>query len=309
MKNIIRNIGRVFMQHTAKYWHNDELYLKLLFYFMMGKHLDLQHPKTFNEKLQWLKLYNRRPEYTTMVDKYAVKDYVASKIGKEYIIPTLGVWDKPEQIEWDKLPNRFVLKTTHGGGDTGVVICKDKSTFNRKEAFVKLNRSLQSDIYIGLREYPYKNVQKRIIAEPLLQTDKVDFDLPDYKFFCFKGEPVYCQVIRDRRTKETIDFYDMEWRHQEFIGLLNPLECISFGIDPVPCPVHLDEMKNICRRLSANLPFLRVDLYIAKRENMEKEQVYFGELTFYPASGMGAFRPEKWNEKIGDLLTISTSLK
>ncbi len=293
------------MQHTAKYWHDDALYLKLLFYFTMGKRLDLKHPKTFNEKLQWLKLYNRRPEYTTMVDKYAVKEYVASKIGKEYVIPTLGVWDKPEQIEWDKLPDRFVLKTTHGGGNTGVVICKDKSTFNREQAIAKLNRSLQSDIYVNLREWPYKNVPKRIIAEEYIapRISPASKDLTDYKFYCFNGEPKFCQVIRDRRTCETIDFYDMDWNHQEFVGL-NPVcrqggtPIISQGCTPVARPKHLEQMLAICRTLSAESPFVRVDLYCVD----EKE--YFGELTFYPASGIGEFTPKEWSMRLGEMITL-----
>lgn len=266
---------------------------------MMGSWINWKNPKTFTEKLQWLKLYNRRPEYTMMVDKYAVKKYVANIIGEEYIIPTLGVWDKPEDIDWDSLPNQFVLKTTHGGGGGGVVICKDKTTFNKKEAVDKLNQSFKSDIYRELREWPYKNVQKRIIVEKFMAPKKspTPKDLPDYKFFCFNGEPQYCQVIRDRHTKETIDFYDMDWNHQEFVGL-NPVACN--GLTPVARPGNLDEMKNICRKLADSKSFVRVDLYVIE------DKSYFGELTLYPASGMGVFTPEEWNGKLGDLLTLQT---
>ena len=276
MKNIIRNIGRVFMQHTAKYWHNDELYLKLLFYFMMGKHLDLQHPKTFNEKLQWLKLYNRRPEYTTMVDKYAVKDYVASKIGKEYIIPTLGVWDKPEQIEWDKLPNQFVLKTTHGGGNTGVVICKDKSIFDRGKAIAKLNRSLQTDIYITLREWPYKNVPKRIIAEEYIE-DSQSKDLVDYKFFCFNGIADSVMLCLDRQEGETkFYFFDAHWQLKRY----NPRGVNAPKDFTIPKPEKIDEMFHIAEELSKGLPYARIDLYLVDGH------IYFGEITLFPASGL-----------------------
>ena len=149
---------------SANIWP-DKIYLKIKYRLMMGKPLNLKEPKTFNEKLQWLKLYNRLPEYTTMVDKYAVKEFVASKIGNEYIIPTLGVWDTPEDIEWEKLPNQFVLKTTHGGGGCGVVICKDKSSFDIHMAKKELQKSLDSDLYLIFREWPYKGVKKRIIAE------------------------------------------------------------------------------------------------------------------------------------------------
>lgn len=282
-------------------WLPDATYLKLLYRFKMGHRLDLHNPKTFTEKLQWLKLYNRKPEYTTMVDKYAVKEYVASIIGEQYIIPTLGVWDKPEQIDWDSLPDKFVLKTTHGGGGGGVVICRDKATFDRQAAISRLNQSLASDIYRGLREWPYKNVPKRIIAEQFMAPVKASApkDLPDYKFFCFNGEPRYCQVIRDRHSKETIDFYDMDWAHQEFVGL-NPVA--RNGLTPVARPENLEEMAEICRKLAKDEPFVRVDLYVIDNKK------YFGELTFYPASGMGVFTPEEWNGRLGDLLTLPNAV-
>lgn len=275
----------------------DKLYLEILFWSQMGYKLNLNNPITFTEKIQWLKLYDRKPEYTTMVDKYAVKDYVAKIIGEEYIIPTLGVWDKPEEIDWDSLPNQFVLKTTHGGGGFGVVICKDKAKFDKDDAIAKLNQSLRSDIYRELREWPYKNVPKRIIAEKFMAPEKspAPKDLPDYKFFCFSGEPKYCQVIRDRHTKETIDFYDLNWQHQEFVGL-NPVA--RNGLTPVARPENLEEMVLICRKLAKDHPFVRVDLYVID------DKKYFGELTLYPASGMGIFTPEEWNSRLGDLLTL-----
>ena len=280
-------------------WLPDKLYLSLRYRFIIGHWIDWKNPKTFTEKIQWLKVYNRKPEYTTMVDKYAVKRYVADRIGEDYVIPTIGVWEKTEDIDWDSLPNQFVLKTTHGGGGGGVVICRDKSIFNRQMAVAKLNESLASDIYSNLREWPYKNVYRRIIAEKFIASCKSSTakDLPDYKFFCFNGEPKYCQVIRDRHTKETIDFYDMQWNHQDFVGL-NPVA--SNGLNPVARPKHLDEMVAICRKLSADIPFVRVDLYVVD----DKE--YFGELTFFPASGLGWWTPEDADEKIGSYLNIRT---
>lgn len=273
-------------------WLPDTPYLKLLYKFKTGHTLNLKHPKTFTEKIQWLKLYNRQPEYTKMVDKYLAKHYVEDLICKDYIIPTLGIWDKPEDIDWDILPEKFVLKTTHGGGNGGVVICKDKSSLNKKQVVEKLNKSLASDIYRNLREWPYKNVTKRIIAEQFVSSNDNDesADLIDYKFFCFNGEPKYCQVIRDRKTNETIDFYDMNWHHMDFVGL-NP--SVNNGLTPVPRPTKIEEMISICRKLSKGIPFLRVDLYHIDNK------VLFGELTFFPASGFGRFNPEDWNEKLG----------
>lgn len=272
----------------------DKQYLKWRFRLEMGYKLDLDNPKTFSEKLQWLKLYNRKPEYTTMVDKYAVKEYVSKIIGQEYIIPTLGVWDRFDDIDFDALPNQFVLKTTHGGGNTGVVICKDKSTFDIAAAKKKLNRSLKADIYVKLREWPYKNVKPRIIAEKYVEVEGHS-DLPDYKFYCFNGEPKYCQVIRDRNTKETIDFYDMEWNHMPFVGL-NPIA--ENGEHPVVRPLHLDDMINKCRMLSIDIPFSRIDFYVVN------DKVFFGEITFFPASGMGEFRPKEWNSAVGELIKL-----
>ena len=284
----------------------DKLYLSLLFRLKMGYWINWKNPKTFSEKLQWLKLYNRKPKYTTMVDKYAVKEYVAKIIGKEYIIPTLGTWEKPEDIDWENLPQKFVLKTTHGGGSSGVVICKDKATFDKTDAIAKLNKSLNECIYKSLREWPYKNVDRRIIAETYLEESNPansNTDLPDYKFYCFNGEPVYCQVIRDRRTNETIDFYDMEWNHMPFVGLYpvatNGLYPVATnGLYPVARPTCLHEMIGICRTLSKSIPYSRVDLYIID------DKVYLGEITLFPYSGMGIFTPVEWNKKFGEMIKL-----
>lgn len=277
----------------------DKLYISLRYRCQMGYWVNWKHPKTFTEKLQWLKVYNHRPEYTMMVDKYAVKQYIADRIGWQHIIPTLGVWDKAEDINWDTLPKQFVLKTTHGGGSGGVVLCKDKMTFDKNVAIVKLNKSMSSDIYSALREWPYKNVKRQVIAEKfMIPNDKLNdptYDLTDYKFFCFNGVPKFCQVIRDRHTCESIDFYDMAWNHQGFVGL-NPVA--RNGLTPVARPEHFDEMKGICKTLSANVPFLRVDLYEINGD------VYFGELTFYPASGFGHFTPPEWNKRLGELIQL-----
>lgn len=287
---------KLVLLYRFSHFYSDEIFLRKLYRLRMGKELNLDNPQTFCEKLQWLKLYNRKPEYTQMVDKYAVKEYVANIIGEEYIIPTLGIWDKVEDIDWDMLPNQFVLKTTHGGGSGGVIICKEKATLDINIAKKKLKRSFKQDIYTNLREWPYKNVKRRIIAEVLLTDDTYD-DLPDYKFFCFNGKPKYCQVIRNRNTKETIDFYDMDWNHMPLVGL-NPIA--ENGSTQVARPLHLDNMIDICQNLSKGIPFSRIDLYIVN------EKVFFGEITFFPASGMGRIRPEEWNYKLGGLIQLPT---
>lgn len=276
----------------------DKFWLKILFRIKNGYWMNFKNPVTFSEKIQWLKVYGYRSEYCLMVDKYAVKDYVSKKIGSKYIIPTLGVWNKPENIEWDILPNKFVLKTTHGGGGCGVVICKDKSTFDIANAIKRLNLSMRINGGNSYREHPYSGVKKRVIAELLLEDNNKN-DIWDYKFYCFNGEPKFCQVIRNRNTIETIDFYDMEWIHQEFVGL-NPIA--SNGLNPVPCPYNLYDMKRICRELANGIPFVRIDLYEINKE------IFFGEITFYPASGFGRFSPEKWNTKLGEMIDINPKI-
>lgn len=295
--NIKIDLPKIIDRRVVKYlWFlPDKLYLSLRYRLKMGRWINWKHPKLFTEKIQWLKVYVRKDEYTMMVDKYAVKQYVGNIIGEDYIIPTLGVWNQAEDIDWNALPNQFVLKTTHGGGSGEVIVCKDKNRIDKFHATSILEKSLKSgDIYRVYREWPYKNVKRRIIAERYV--DPMDSaELSDYKFFCFNGEPKYCQVIRDRHTKETIDFYDMEWNHMPFVGL-NPKA--QNGNMPVPKPAHLDDMIDICRKLSIHMCFVRIDLYAVK------EKVYFGEITFYPASGFGVFTPNNWDEKLGDLISL-----
>ena len=285
LDSTVKNLGFLFP---------DKLYLSLRYRFQMGKWIDWINPKLFTEKIQWLKVYGFKPEYSMMVDKYAVKDYVAGLLGEQYIIPTLGVWDKPEEIDWDSLPDKFVLKTTNGGGGTGVVICQNKSILDKNEAIKKLSyhNAVTSDGK-EFREHQYYNVKQRIIAEQLIPSP--NGDLTDYKFYCFNGKPEYCQVIRDRRIKETIDFYDMDWNLMPFVGL-NP-KCEN-GLQAMAKPKCLDEMIMMCQTLSKDIPFCRIDLY-----NVD-DRPLFGEITFYPASGFGRFKPTEWDEKLGSMIKL-----
>ena len=278
-------------------WLPDRLYLDLYYRFKMGQRLNLKCPSTFSEKLQWLKLYDRRREYSMMVDKLAVKDYVASVIGKQYVIPSLGSWDSPEDIEWELLPKRFVLKTTHGGGSMGVIVCKDKDSFDKQKAVEKLKCSMKQDIYKYFKEWPYKNIKKKVFAEVFIETNPDVSDLPDYKWYCFNGEPKFCQVIQDRTTEETIDFFDTEWKHQEFIGL-NPTA--GHALSAIPKPTLLNIQLQIASKLSKGIPFSRIDLYEIRGS------VYFGEITFVPMGGFGKFRPELYNEILGELINLNT---
>lgn len=274
----------------------DEKYLKKMFKVKMGYSLDLSDPKTFSEKLQWLKLYDRKPEYTMMVDKYAVKQFVADKLGKEYVIPTYGVWDTYDDIDFSKLPNQFVLKCTHDSG--GIVIVKDKNNMDYTSARKKLNESLARDYYLMGREWPYKDVPRKIICEKYME-DSSTLELRDYKFYCFHGEPLYCQVISDRTTNETIDFFDMQWFHQEFTGLSFPKHPYPHSVNQIQTPISLNNMIRAARILSETIPFVRIDFYEIQGK------MYFGEITFFPASGFGVFEPEPINYKMGSLLTLS----
>lgn len=207
-----RRVLRRLLVDTA-YLYSDKFFLKAFFWLVMGKRLDLAHPKSFSEKLQWLKLYQKRPEYTKMVDKIEAKKYVASIIGEEYIIPTLATYERIEDVDWDKLPNRFVIKCTHDSG--GVVVCKDKDKLDKKEALEKLDKGLKHNFYYQTREYPYRNVKPRLIAEQYME-DESGFELKDYKIFCFNGQPKMSFVASDRLKEgedTKFDFYDLEWNH------------------------------------------------------------------------------------------------
>ena len=272
----------------------DKVHIQLQYFYHFHKFINLKNPKTFNEKLQWLKLYDKNPAYTIMVDKYGVKEYVADKIGGQHIIPTLGVWNNPEEIDFYKLPEQFVLKCVHDS--KSVIVCKDKNNFDKKAAIVKLSKALKNNLYWYGREYPYKNVKPCVIAEKYMEDEKTK-ELRDYKFFCFNGKPVYCQVISDRSTNECVDFFDMEWNLQEFTGLhaYYPHPHYKYKIEK---PVSFEQMKQACVILAKNIPFVRADFYEINGK------MYFGELTFFPASGFGQFYPDEWNKKTGDLLIL-----
>lgn len=270
----------------------DSLFLRVKYFLMTGRVLHLRHPERFTEKIQWLKLYNRKAEYTTLVDKIAVKDYISDVIGRQYVIPTIDVWSTAEAIDFDKLPEKFVLKTNNGGGSNGVVVCKDKSRLNVEETIAKLNVALKKDIYKSYREWPYKDVQPKIFAEQLVEM-RQGTDLPDYKFFCFDGNPLYCQVIGNRSSGMSIDFFDKEWRHQNF---REPKEYPFASVCPEK-PVHFEEMWALAEKLSCGIPFVRVDFYDTG------DKVYFGEITFFPTSGMQTFVPDSWDKVFGSFIT------
>lgn len=293
LKEYIDN-PKVFLSSLLKvigFWLPDKLYLKMMYYLKTGRKLDLRHPRFYGGKIQWLKLYNRRPEYTMMVDKYDVKDYVARIIGDKYIIPTLGVWDRPEDINFDDLPQQFVLKTTHGGGGSGVVICKDKSTFNVKAATLSLKRAMKQNIYKVYREWAYKDVKPRIIAEKYLSD--TDGELNDYKIFTFNGEPKIIELDYNRFKGHQRNLYDSNWHKME--------ATMEYPSDPqreFSKPKKLGELLELSKKLSVGIPHVRTDFFIVN------DQIYFGELTFYPDSGYGRISSDELDLQMGDWIDI-----
>ena len=269
----------------------DETYLKLLYKKTLQKELNLNNPKTFNEKLQWLKLYDRNPKYTMMVDKYEVKKYISDIIGEEYIIPTLGIYEKFEDIDFSKLPNQFVVKCTHDSAST--IICKDKSNFNYIEAKKKISRCLKKNYFYAGREWAYKDVKPRIIVEKYME-ELNEETLRDYKFMCFNGKVKCSFVCSNRYSKEgiNVDFYDTDWVKMPFE---RHYKNSSQNIEK---PKNYELMVKLSEKLSESIPFVRVDLYEINGK------VYFGELTFYPGNGMEEFTPEKYDEILGSWICL-----
>lgn len=294
-KAIDRLIKAVANPRRSFYWalsnqsffkNNDKIQIKRGWYSRMPYRLNLKSPRSYNEKLQWLKLYDRNPLYTTMVDKYAVKEHVAGIIGEEYIIPTFGVWDKFDDIDFDALPNQFVLKCTHDSG--GLVICKDKKSLDLAAAKHKIESSLQTDYYANGREWPYKNVPRRIIAEKYME-DTLTGELRDYKFFCFDGNVKWLFIATDRQNREEpyFDFFDADFHHLP----------MQHGHPNAPIlpekPRNFELMKALASKLSQGIPHVRVDFYEVDG------CVYFGELTFFHHGGWTPFTPEKWDYIFG----------
>jgi hypothetical protein len=276
--------------HNVFNWIPDSIYIRLVWWLSMDYPLNLKNPKTYNEKLQWLKLNNKNSFYPMLADKFAVKKYISEIIGDQYLVPLLGVYESVEEIDWDVLPDQFVLKCNHDSGS--VVICKDKSSFDIKAAKQKLSRLIRNNTtYNTYREWPYKNIERRILCEKYMEDETGE--LADYKFLCFSGEPKVMYVITERSSADPkTSFYDMQF---------NPLNIIIINhackLKELSKPKGFDEMIRLAKILSRNILHIRVDFY----EICGK--VYFGELTFFPGSGLHRFMPgsntdELWGSMI-----------
>lgn len=270
----------------------DRIYLKMLFPLYTGYKLDLKNPRTYNQKLQWLKLYYRKPIMTKMVDKYEAKEYISQILGEEYVVKNYGVWNSFDEIDFDALPNQFVLKTTHDQG--GVVICKDKTNFDYRQAKKKLNKHLKVKHFYLTREWPYKNVKPRILAEEFME-DPGSKDLKDYKFFCFDGKVKALFIAAERQSGNEVkfDFFDREFNHLDIVQS-HPKSNITYTK-----PDNFDEMVRIAEKLSNGMPHVRVDLYTIGKE------IYFGEFTFSHHGGLVGFTPEEWDYTFGEWIDLS----
>lgn len=283
---------------------DDEQYLTKKYQLIMKKPLHLHPPVTFNEKIQWLKIYDRRPEYSIYVDKYRVRDFIKKTLGEEYLIPLLAVYDTPDEIDFDKLPAQFVLKCNHNSGK-GMYVCRDKAHMDRKKVVKELWKGIKEDYYLINREWPYKDVPRKIICEKYM-TNNTEKDthnstgLIDYKFFCFNGEPRYLYVSQGLENHSTarMSFLTLDWQFANF-GRSDYMPLAQLPEKPV----QLDNMIQIARKLSEGIAFLRVDLYEIEGK------IYFGELTFSPCAGFMPFNPPEADDDIGKELIIPNEQK
>ena len=282
--------------YVSKYF-KDETYIKLQFLIKYGKFLNLHNPKTYREKLQWLKLYYHRPEMSIMVDKYEVKKYVADKIGSQYIIPPIGIYKHFDDIKFSELPNKFILKCTHDSGS--YVIVHDKSKFLSSPAFDRakhrIEKGLNRNYFFIHREWPYKSLKPMILVEELLEDEKNKF-LTDYKFYCFNGIPQIMYISHDIAKQAYTDFFDMDYNHLP-IKMKDPN-----SKNPPKQPAEFEEMKKLAQILSKGLPHVRVDFYVVNH------RIYFGELTFFHNGGLFPLYPQEWDYKLGDMLQLPTEI-
>ena len=294
VKMMLQNPGLVFLSlgHRGMLnWIPDKKYLEIAYKIRLGEKPDLDHPQTFSEKIQWLKLNDRNPLYTKLVDKYEVRAYVAQKLGEEYLVPLLGgPWDSFDEIDFNALPDRFVLKCTHDSG--GSVICRDKSTLDIAAAGKKINGCLKRNYFWGQREWPYKGVKPRIIAEEYM-VDESGYELKDYKIHCFSGEPKLIQVDYGRFIRHERNIYTPDWTY-----IPMSIKYPTNKEHDIAKPERLEKMLEIARLLSQDIQYVRVDLYYLFG------QVLFGEMTLHHGSGMELFDPPEWDLKLGQWLAL-----
>lgn len=303
--NFIKN-PLILLAHLTRSIKNDKLYLSVQYFCYIHKFLNLKNPKTYNEKMQWMKLYNRNPLYTNLVDKIEVKKYVDNILGSGHTFPLLGSWDKPEDIDFESLPNEFVLKCNHNSA-VGMAICKDKQKgvytkahggdkiyITKEQVIEGLHEGLSQDFYLGGREWPYKNVKRRVFAEQFMKSDDGE-PLKDYKILCFDGEPKYIWV-GSNYDPMWFDLYSADWNN------LHVKWGYEAGPEKLPKPEKLEELLEVARKLSQGIPHVRVDLYSIGGKT------YFGEYTFFTWAGLMKLQPCKWDTILGNDIVLPTPI-
>lgn len=269
----------------------DKVYLSIKYRVHLGYWMDWKNPKTYNEKLQWLKVNYRRKDFSMMVDKDAVKKYVAKKIGEEYVIPTIATYNSATDIDFDALPQKFVLKCTHDSG--GLVVCKNKESLDFCAVRAKMKKALKRTYIVQNREYPYKYVSRKIIAERYMEEPQYG-ELRDFKFYCFDGNPRYLLVASGRQKgQKRFDYFDIHWNHWP----VHDEGCPNNDITP-EMPKNFEKMIEIAKVLSDGIPHVRVDLY-----NIDGH-IYFGEMTFFDGSGCNIYEPREYDKVFGKYLTL-----
>jgi len=282
-------------RYYYKYFFSDEEVIRKQFKKRLGREVNLENPVKFNDKLQWLKLNWKDPLAVKCADKYSVREFVNDKIGEEYLNELYAVYNSVDEIDLGELPEQFVLKGTHGSGFN--IVCKDKNKMNWKKEKKKMKKWLKKNYHWNTREWVYKDIKPRIVSERYLNESNRNNSLTDYKIYCFNGEPLYCQYITRGKSNYTVDFFDKDWNHMPFTGLrIPPSPQYNKNIKK---PDKYSQMLKLAAELSKGFPFVRVDFYFVDNK------IYFGELTFFPLSGYGKFKPDEWNYKIGNLLKLS----
>ena len=272
----------------------NKMYLQLFYFCTTGQFINFRNPKGFCEKQQWLKVHDQCGEYSKLVDKLAVREHIDAVLGEGHLFPLLGKWERFEDIDFDSLPDQFVIKCNHDSGSTKVISSKAELTPEKLAEMKRFyTKRLKRDFFFAGREYPYKGIRPYMIVEKLMIDEKQpEKSIEDYKFFCFNGEPRVMFIATDRRTDCRFDFFDMDFQHLDIVNIHPNSD------KPIPKPAMFEEMKEIAATLSKGMRFVRIDLYELNGN------IYFGEYTFFHGGGFRLCEPPEWERKLGDWIEL-----
>ena len=296
LNKAISNLGKPYSSWATSFKREaakiipTPIYIRLMYYHITGIKLNLKNPQTFTEKLQWMKVHYRNPLYTDRADKLKVREYIAKTLGNEFLVPLLGVYKRADDIDFDKLPNQFVLKCNHDSGS--ILICKDKSNFDIEGAKAHLTKHINTNYYYPSREWQYKDISPKILCEKYM-ADEMNEEINNYRIFCFSGEPKIIQVVCDKFADKKLKFYFTDWH-----PIKNTISMMPESDLILNKPDKLDDMLQIARKLSQGLPHVRVDLYLTYNK------IYFSEMTFFDLGGNRNFKQQEFNLKMGSWLQL-----